>query len=260
MKSMPSNSEASRGDDERSESTRRSPDDRCEANGVRHAAPAVPKLDRRDFIRSGSAFAAAAATFSVPKFVRAKPADAHDIVRLDVTAGIEALKSGRLSSSDYCEAALTQLRRFEANNIFTQVSYDYVRSHAGSVDSRRRDGKAIGALQGLPYALKDSVDMVEYFTIAGHPALMEFRPTIDADLVTVIRGADGVCIGKTQIPPLSLWWTTENPMTGDTGNPFNRRYKTGGSSGGSGAAVGAQHRTLRYRRGHRRLGGESRLR
>jgi len=39
---------------------------------------------------------------------------------------------------------------------------------------------------------------------------------------------------------LSLWWTTENSMTGDTGNPFNRAYKTGGSSGGSGAAVAAR--------------------
>ena len=92
----------------------------------------------------------------------------------------------------------------------------------------------------LPYALKDSVNMVEFYTIAGHPSLKTFRPTMDADLVKIYKDSDAVCIGKTQIPALSLWWTTENPMTGDTGNPFNKAYKTGGSSGGSGAAVAAR--------------------
>lgn len=63
---------------------------------------------------------------------------------------------------------------------------------------------------------------------------------MDADIVKIYKEADAICIGKTQIPALSLWWTTENPMTGDTGNPFNIAFKTGGSSGGSGAAVAAR--------------------
>lgn len=197
------------------------------------------KIQRRQFIKSGSAVAAAIATFDMPRSALSALA-AEEIVTLDVTGGIEALKSGHLSSSVYCEAAFRQAEKFKANNIFTQISLEYVQSHAADVDSRRQQGEAVGVLQGLPYALKDSVDMVEYYTIAGHPALREFRPTIDADLVRTIRSADGVCIGKTQVPPLSAWWTTENPMTGDTGNPFNNRYKTGGSSGGSGAAVAAR--------------------
>ena len=198
------------------------------------------KIQRRQFVKSGSAVAAAIATFGIPRSAFSASMSSDEIIRLDVTAGIEALKAGHLSSSEYCEVALEQLQKFKANNIFTQVSLEYMRSHAADVDSRRQEDKAIGELHGLPYALKDSVDMVEYYTIAGHPALREFRPKVDADLVQIIRGADGVCIGKTQIPPLSLWWTTENPMTGDTGNPFNSRYKTGGSSGGSGAAVAAR--------------------
>ena len=179
------------------------------------------KIQRRQFVKSGSAVAAAIATFGIPRSAFSASMSLDEIIRLDVTAGIEALQAGHLSSSEYCEVALEQLQKFKANNIFTQVSLEYMRSHAADVDSRRQGDKAIGELHGLPYALKDSVDMVEYYTIAGHPALREFRPKVDADLVQIIRGADGVCIGKTQIPPLSLWWTTENPMTGDTGNPFN---------------------------------------
>ena len=197
------------------------------------------RIDRRHFLKAGVASATAVAAFGVAK-THSASLSSDEIIRLDVISGVAMLESGDVSASEYCDVALEQLEKFKAYNIFTQVSHEYIRQHAADVDLRRETGGIIGALQGLPYALKDSVDMVEYFTIAGHPALREFRPKIDADLVQLIRGADGVCIGKTQIPPLSVWWTTENPMTGDTGNPFNSRYKTGGSSGGSGAAVAAR--------------------
>jgi len=137
-------------------------------------------------------------------------------------------------------AALAKASKLKEYNIFTQISPVYVQSAATAIDKKRKEGNPLGALQGVPYALKDSVDMVEYYTISGHPALKTFEPKVDADLVKIYKQADAVCIGKTQIPALSLWWTTENPMTGDTGNPFNKAYKTGGSSGGSGAAVAAR--------------------
>ena len=165
----------------------------------------------------------------------------HDeIIRMGLADGVSALRSGTLSCVDYCSAALLQADKFESYNIFTQISPEYVQGAATVVDTKRREGQAVGALQGVPYALKDSVDMVEYYTISGHPSLSTFEPLLDADLVKIYKEADAICIGKTQIPALSLWWTTENPMTGDTGNPFNRAYKTGGSSGGSGAAVAAR--------------------
>ena len=122
--------------------------------------------------------------------------------------------SGKVSSLDYCRAALTQASQFEHYNIFTQISPVYVQGAATAVDSRRNEGMAVGALQGVPYALKDSVDMVEYYTISGHPSLKTFEPLVDADLVKIYKEADAICIGKTQLPALSLWWTTENPMTG----------------------------------------------
>jgi mandelamide amidase len=165
----------------------------------------------------------------------------HDeIIRMGVSEGVEALRSGRLTAVEYSSAALAQAEKFRDYNIFTQISPYYVQTTAAALDKKRKEGKSLGALQGLPYALKDSVDMVEYYTISGHPSLKRFEPRKDADLVKILKEADAICIGKTQIPALSLWWTTENPLTGDTGNPFNKAYKTGGSSGGSGAAVAAR--------------------
>ena len=194
-------------------------------------------VGRRDFLRTTGASVALA---GFPFLSRAASMSHDAIVRLNLADGVEALRSGTISSTDYCMAAMEQAAKFKDHNIFTQMSPSYVQGTAAAVDGRRKDGDAIGQLQGIPYALKDSVDMVEYYTIAGHPSLKTFEPTMDADLVKIYKEADAICIGKTQIPALSLWWTTENPMTGDTGNPFNRAYKTGGSSGGSGAAVAAR--------------------
>lgn len=205
-------------------------------------------FNRRELLARASAVGTALALGGVPallmgqsKAKRSGQAPTHDeIIRMSVTQGVDALASGRLSAAAYCEAAVAQAEKFRLYNIFSQIAPDYAREAAGTVDARRSRGAGIGALQGLPYALKDSVDMIEFYTIAGHPSMKSFRPSKDAELVTALREADAVCIGKTQIPPLSMWWTTENPMTGDTGNPFNQAYKTGGSSGGSGAAVAAR--------------------
>lgn len=198
------------------------------------------EVDRRDFLKIAGTSIGAAALLGFPSICCSANVSRDSIVRLGLADGLEALRSGVISSVDYCTAALQQAAKFEDHNIFTQISREYVERAASDVDARRKQGASIGALQGVPYALKDSVDMVEYFTISGHPSLRTFRPSKDADLVTICKEADAICIGKTQIPGLSMWWTTENPMTGDTGNPFNRAYKTGGSSGGSGAAVAAR--------------------
>lgn len=205
-------------------------------------------IRRREFLAGASALSTALAMGGVSPLLFGQEESegggkkpGHDeIIKMTVTEGIEALASGRISALEYCEAALEQADKFRFYNIFSQLSPGYSRNAAKAVDARRAEGAAIGALEGLPYALKDSVDMVEFYTIAGHPAMKNFRPKLDADLVTALKKADAVCVGKTQIPPLSMWWTTENEMTGDTGNPFNQAYKTGGSSGGSGAAVAAR--------------------
>ena len=202
-----------------------------------HSNKSESRNSRRDFLKTTAASVALA---GIPGISRAASMSHDEIIRMSLAEGVAALRSGAISSTEYCMAAMEQASKFEDYNIFTQLSSSYVESTAAAVDARRDSGAAIGKLQGVPYALKDSVDMVEYYTIAGHPSLKEFRPTMDADLVKIYKEADAVCIGKTQIPALSMWWTTENPMTGDTGNPFNKAYKTGGSSGGSGAAVAAR--------------------
>lgn len=209
-------------------------------SGTMSSKPLAPDITKRDFLKTAGAALASAVLTGVPAVGRAESLTPERMIRMSLVEGVDALRAGKVSSVDYCMAALAQASTFKDYNIFTQVSFVHVQSAATAIDKKRKEGKPVGALQGVPYALKDSVDMVEYYTISGHPSLKTFEPKMDADLVQIYRHADAVCIGKTQIPALSLWWTTENPMTGDTGNPFNKVYKTGGSSGGSGAAVAAR--------------------
>jgi Asp-tRNA(Asn)/Glu-tRNA(Gln) amidotransferase A subunit family amidase len=165
----------------------------------------------------------------------------HDeMIRMGFVEAVEALRSGKISATEYNQACLKQAVKFEEYNILSQMSRSYVTTIAAAVDEKRKSGTDIGMLQGVPYAIKDAVDVLEYYTIAGHPSMKTFEPLVDADLVKIYRENDGICLGKTQLPPLAAWYTTENTMTGYTGNPFNKAYKTGGSSGGSGAAVAAR--------------------
>lgn len=197
-------------------------------------------IGKREFLKIAGAAAAYAAIAGFPAVVRAQSMSHDKIIRMGLAEGIEALQSGKVSSLDYNMAALAQAAKFADYNMFTQISTWYATGTATAIDAKRVEGKPVGAMQGVPYALKDAVDMVEYYTISGHPSLKTFEPRVDADIVKIYKKEDAVCIGKTQIPALSLWWTTENPMTGWTGNPFNKAYKTGGSSGGSAAAVAAR--------------------
>jgi indoleacetamide hydrolase len=196
--------------------------------------------DRRDFLKLAGLSTAHVIAGAIPAIARSQSLSHDSIIRMSLVEGVKALASGKISAQEYCTAALAQAAKFECYQILTQTLPTYVREAAAAADSLRKEGKAIGALHGVPYVLKDSIDMVEYYTMSGHPALQTFEPLVDADLVKLYKESHGICIGKAQLAPLSMWVTTENPLTGDTGNPFNKAYKSGGSSGGSGAAVAAR--------------------
>ena len=130
-------------------------------------------MSKRDFLKTGRATLAYAAISSIPlvSFAssQAKSMSYDKIIRMNLIEGLDALKSGKISSVEYSTAALKQAAKFKKYNIFTQISPFYVQTTAASIDKKRKEGQKVGALQGAPYALKDSVDMVEYYTISGHP-------------------------------------------------------------------------------------------
>ncbi len=98
-------------------------------------------------------------------------------------------------------------------------------------------GQAPGALHGVPITIKVNVDMAGHATTDGIVAAQHHVATTDSPLVTHLRNAGAVIVGRSNTPAFSLRWFTDNDLHGRTLNPFDPAVTPGGSSGGAAAAV-----------------------
>lgn len=95
-------------------------------------------------------------------------------------------------------------------------------------------------LEGLPFLVKDNVDVEAFHTVCGGREFLENRPSSkDSKHVSLLRQLGAIPIGKTNVPYLALDVQTFNDVYGPTCNPYNPQLSAGGSSGGSAAAVAA---------------------
>src|SRR5262249_18229935 len=110
-------------------------------------------------------------------------------------------------------------------------------AQAHAVDEKRARGEKPGLLGGLPLAIKDVLCTAGQPTTCGSKMLRNFVPPYDAHVVTRLRQADGVLLGKTNMDEVAMGSSTENSAYKATRNPWNPACTPGGSSGGSAAAV-----------------------
>ena len=96
-----------------------------------------------------------------------------------------------------------------------------------------------GPLQGVPISLKDNIYTKDVRTTGGSQILREFVPLHDAPVVTALKDAGAVILGKTNLHEFAYGVTTDNPHFGPARNPWDRERIAGGSSGGSAAALAA---------------------
>jgi aspartyl-tRNA(Asn)/glutamyl-tRNA(Gln) amidotransferase subunit A len=122
---------------------------------------------------------------------------------------------------------------------FITVMPETALAQAREVDERRaQDGRA-GALDGLPIAIKDNIDVAGVRCTAGSAWFADRVPTRDAEVTRRLREAGAVIVAKTNMHELAYGATTVNPHFGACRNPWDLTRVPGGSSGGSGAALGA---------------------
>ena len=153
------------------------------------------------------------------------------------SAMLAMLARGTLSSRELVAATLARIREFgPALNAVVTVDADGALDTADASDQRRRHGSP-RALEGLPVTIKDAFDVAGMRSTAGSPAYATRVPGNDAAAVARLRAAGAIIIGKTNVPPLSDDWVTENSLFGRTVSPWDPARSPGGSSGGAVAAL-----------------------
>ncbi|HEV3204926.1 MAG TPA: Asp-tRNA(Asn)/Glu-tRNA(Gln) amidotransferase subunit GatA, partial [Gemmataceae bacterium] len=157
---------------------------------------------------------------------------------------------GFLSRGDITSVALTSLflqairEQDPKIKAFLQVDEAGALEMAQKVDSKRRQGEKPGLLAGLPVAVKDLLCTAGKPTTCGSKILQTFVPTYDATVITRLKQADAVILGKTNMDEFAMGSSTENSAYQTTRNPWDPDCIPGGSSGGSAAAVAAREAPL----------------
>lgn len=150
------------------------------------------------------------------------------------------IKSRQISPVDLTRLFLERINRLNSTlNAYVTVTADEALAAATKAENDLAQGRYHGDLHGIPFSIKDNIATRGVRTTAGSKVLQDWKPDFDATVVTKLREAGAVIVGKTNLHEWALGGTTINPFYGTTHNPWNLSRIAGGSSGGSAAAVAA---------------------
>lgn len=153
----------------------------------------------------------------------------------------DGVLQGRVSALDAVSRALELVDELDGPlNAVVALRADEAAAEARAIDARVAAGDDVGPLAGVPLLVKDLEDVAGMVTTQGSVLLRDAaKSTADSTVVSRLRAAGAVVVGKTNLPEFATEGYTANALFGTTRNPWSLEYSTGGSSGGSAAAVSA---------------------
>ena len=157
-----------------------------------------------------------------------------------ISQAAAAIRVGATSAVELTRLCLARVELLDGLlNAFITVTADAALDEARQADRELAAGRDRGPLHGIPVAIKDLVDTRGVLTTYGSRYYSDHVPEEDAAVITHLRDAGAVFLGKTGLHELAFGTTSVNPFFGAIGNPWRPDYHPGGSSGGSAVAVAA---------------------
>lgn len=151
---------------------------------------------------------------------------------LTITEAAERIKTGKLTAERLVESCLERIRaREETIHAWVEVYEKQALAEARRCDHELQEGNPRGPLHGIPFGVKDIIDVRGQYTRCGTPVYPATVPREDAPVIARLRNAGAIFLGKTETTPFA----NNDPTI--TRNPWNADHTPGGSSSGSGAAV-----------------------
>jgi aspartyl-tRNA(Asn)/glutamyl-tRNA(Gln) amidotransferase subunit A len=160
----------------------------------------------------------------------------HLLTALEIRS---AITDGRASAREIVEATLARIAALNPKlGAFTDITAERALAKAARIDASRARGETLGPLAGAPFAVKNLYDVAGLPTRAGSTINRERTPAkADATLAERLEDAGAIMVGALNMGEYAYDFTGQNAHDGPSRNPHGLAHMTGGSSGGSGAAV-----------------------
>lgn len=160
--------------------------------------------------------------------------DQTRLYQLSAVDAARAIQDGAISAEELMESCLARVREVDGNvQAWAYLDPEHALGRARARDEARKQGQPTGPLHGVPVGIKDIIDTADMPTEDGTVLHAGRTPVHDAALVSALRAAGAVIMGKTVTTELATY------TPGKTRNPHNLEHTPGGSSSGSAAAVAA---------------------
>ncbi|WP_340107446.1 amidase family protein [Pikeienuella sp. HZG-20] len=164
----------------------------------------------------------------------------NDLWRFGAAETARMVKAGEATAVEATRSALGRIDAVNQKlNAVVRRMDEEALTAAAAVDAARAAGEPLGPLAGVPVTVKENVDQVGHPTTNGLRTQRDLIATEDSPVISNLRRAGAIIIGRTNTPAFSLRWFTRNSLHGATLNPWNPALTPGGSSGGAASATAA---------------------
>src|SRR6516162_1110949 len=185
---------------------------------------------RRDFLAAGVGAAAWALT---PVF-----GQTQDLTELTLKKASELLRSKAISPVELTQACLRRIEKYNPSvNAFITVTGESAKATAREIEAEQRRGRWRGPLHGIPIASKDNIDTAGVRTTGASELFKDRVPAEDAEVARRLKLAGAILLGKLNMHEFAYGATSAVSYFGAVHNPWNLERVSGGSSGGSAAAI-----------------------